>query len=90
MGCGRENVIPRLPWLRTTNPTIDWVKQTLTIPESCDQSKDLYSAHAADSQQHDLFFMKPLLCTYRHVNVDTIYDSCLYDYLDHNMEEQYL
>ena len=50
MGCGWENVILRLPWLHATNPTIDWVRQTLTIPESCDQSKDLYSAHTADTQ----------------------------------------
>ena len=50
MGCDRENVILGLPWLRTTNPTINWVRQTLTIPESCNQSKDLYSAHATDTQ----------------------------------------
>ena len=55
MGCGHKNVILGLPWLHATNPTIDWVKQTLTIPESCDQSKDLYSAHAADTQRHDSF-----------------------------------
>ena len=24
MACGRTNVILGLPWLRTTNPTIDW------------------------------------------------------------------
>ena len=50
MGCGCENIILGLPWLCTTNPTINWAKQTLTIPESCDQSKDLYSAHATDTQ----------------------------------------
>ena len=64
MGCGCENVILGLPWLHTTNPTIDWVRQTLTISESCDQSKDLYSAHAADTQRHDSFFRKPLPCTH--------------------------
>ena len=48
MGCGRENVILGLPWLRAMNPTIDWVRQTLTIPESYDQLKDLYAAHATD------------------------------------------
>ena len=50
MGCGRENVILGLPWLQTTNSTIDWARQTLTIPMSCDQSKDLYSTHTADTQ----------------------------------------
>ena len=69
MGCGRENVILGLPWLRATNPTIDWVRQTLTIPKSYNQSKDLYSAHAADIQQHDAFFRKPLPQTHRHVNI---------------------
>ena len=61
MGCGRENVILGLPWLCVTNPIIDWVRQTLTIPKSCDQSKDLYSSHAADTQQYNSFFQKPLL-----------------------------
>ena len=60
MGCGCENVILGLPWLHTMNPTIDWVRQTLTIPKSCNQSKDLYTAHAADTQRHDSFFRKPL------------------------------
>ena len=36
MGCGHKNVILGLPWLCITNPTIDWARQTLTIPESCD------------------------------------------------------
>ena len=90
MGCGRENVILGLPWLRTMNPTIDWVRQTLTIPESCDQLKDLYTTHTANFQCHNSFFRKPLPCTPLHVNVDTVYDSCFYDYLDHNTEDQYL
>jgi hypothetical protein len=36
MDCGNENIILGLPWLRNTNPTIDWDRQTLTIPESID------------------------------------------------------
>ena len=90
MGCGRENVILGLPWLCTMNPTIDWVRQTLTISKSCNQSKDLYSAHATDAQQHDSFLRKPLPHIHHHINVDIIYDLHLYDYLDHDMEEQYL
>ena len=90
MGCGQENVILRLPWLHVTNPTINWAKQTLTIPESCDQSKDFYSTHVADTQWHDSFFQKPLSWTHWHVNIDTVYDSHLYDYLDHDTEDQYL
>ena len=75
MGCGRKNVILGLSWLCTMNPIIDWVKQTLTIPKSYNQSKDLYSTHTTDSQQHDSFFRKPLPCTYHHINIDTIYYS---------------
>ena len=90
MGCRRENIILGLPWLRITNPTINWARQTLTIPESCDQSKDFYSAYASDAQQYDSFFQKPLPCTHRHINVDTIYDSQLYSYLNNDMEDQYL
>jgi hypothetical protein len=41
MDCGNENVILGFPWLRNANPTIDWDRQTLTIPESMDQSADL-------------------------------------------------
>ena len=50
MGYGQENVILGLLWLHITNPTINWAKKTLTIPKSCNQSKDLYSVHAADIQ----------------------------------------
>ena len=90
IGCRRENIILRLPWLYVTNPTIDWAKQTLTIPESCDQLKDLYSTHTADTQWYDFFFQKPFSQTYQHLNLDTVYDSCLYNYLDHDMDDQYL
>ena len=55
MGCRRENIILRLPWLHTMNLIIDWIKQTLTISEPYDQSKDPYSAHVADTQQYDSF-----------------------------------
>ena len=71
MGCGWENVILGLPWLCVINLTINWARKTLTIPKSCDQSKDIYSAHATDTQQHDSFFRKPLLWTHWHVNIHT-------------------
>ena len=56
MSCGRENVILGLPWLQTTNPTIDWSRQTIFILETCDQSKDLYSIHATDTKHHNTYF----------------------------------
>ena len=90
MGCGRENVILGTPWLCTMNPSINWAKQTLTISESCNQLKDLYSIHAMDTQRHHSFFRKPLPRTHKYVNVDTVYDSRLYDYLDHDTEDQYV
>ena len=90
MGYRQENIIFGLPWLWVTNSTIDWARQTLTILKSCDQSKELYSAHTTDTQQHNSFFWKPLPCTHQYVNVNTVYDSCLHDYLDQDMEDQYL
>ena len=56
MSCGRENVILRLPWLQTTNPTIDWSCQTISISKTCDQSKDLYSIYAIDTECHNAYF----------------------------------
>ena len=48
MGCGKENLILGLPWLKNVNPTINWMTKTLFIMESTDQSKDLYSAYNQD------------------------------------------
>ena len=56
MSCGRENVILGLPWLQTINPTIDWSCQAISISETYDQSKDLYSAHATDTEHHNAYF----------------------------------
>ena len=39
MGCGSENIILGLPWLKKANPNIDWVKETVTISKHTDQTK---------------------------------------------------
>ena len=37
MGCGNENIILELPWLKKANPNIDWVMETVTISKHTDQ-----------------------------------------------------
>ena len=41
MGCGNENIILGLPWLKKINPRIDWVTETVTIPRKTDQTEAL-------------------------------------------------
>ena len=41
MGCGNENIILGLPWLKKINPRIDWVTETMVIPRKTDQTKAL-------------------------------------------------
>ena len=89
MGCGKENLILGLPWLRNINPTINWKTKTLSIMESTNQSKDLYLVHNQDSQQHDTTFPKQLLHSLiRHSMVNVITHQHLYSYLQQEMENQ--
>ena len=37
MGCGNENIILGLPWLKKVNPNIDWVMERVTISKHTDQ-----------------------------------------------------
>lgn len=37
MGCGNENIILGLPWLKKVNPNIDWVTETVIISKHTDQ-----------------------------------------------------
>ena len=90
MSCGRENVILGLPWLQITNPAIDWSCQTISISKECNQSKDLYSIHAADTEQHNTFFHKPLPRTPCHVNIDAVSDQRLYEFLHYETEDQFI
>ena len=45
MSCGNENVILGLPWLKEANPDIDWEKESLTLDDKIDQSKELVEQH---------------------------------------------
>ena len=90
MSCGRANVILKLPWLQITNLTIDWSCQTIFISETCDQSKDLYSIDATDIEHHNAYFWKPLPQTPRHVNIDAVTNQCLYKFLHHETEDQFI
>ena len=90
MSYGRENVILGLPWLQITNSTIDWSCQTISISETCDQSKDLYSIHATDIEYYNVYFWKPLPQTSRHVNVDAVTNQCFYKFLYHEIKDQFI
>ena len=41
MGCGNENIILGLPWLKKINPRIDWATETVTIPRRTNQTEAL-------------------------------------------------
>ena len=41
MGCGNENIILGLPWLKKTNPKIDWVTEMVTLSKRTDQTDAL-------------------------------------------------
>jgi len=45
MSCGNENVILGLPWLKEANPNIDWEKESLTLDDKVDQSRELVEQH---------------------------------------------
>ena len=40
IGCGNKNVILGTPWLEKINPTIDWAKRTVDIPDHTDRTLD--------------------------------------------------
>ena len=90
MSCGRENLILGLPWLQNTNPIINWSCQTLSISETCDQSKELYAMHTSNNEHYNTFFRKPLPRTPRHVNTDIISDQRLYEFLHYETKDQYI
>jgi hypothetical protein len=90
LSLGSKNLILRLPWLKEINPTIDWANQTLSLPESLDQSKDLFLSHAMDTFCHDSHFKPPTLRPPHHIHVNTITDQKLYEFNDWEDENQYL
>jgi len=45
MSCRNENIILGLPWLKEANPNIDWEKESLTLDDKIDQSKELVKHH---------------------------------------------
>ena len=58
ISCGKENLILGLPWLQTINPKINWHTKTLSIPESTDQSRLLYTLHTRDTDCHNQMYYK--------------------------------
>ena len=90
MACGWDNVILGLPWLKAANPSIDWKNRTLSLDKSIDQSAELYFSFAKDTDHHNNHYWKPPPWIPRHVNVDAITDSRLYQYNDWEEESQYI
>jgi hypothetical protein len=96
MDCRNENVILGLPWLRNVNSTINWDRQTLTIPESIDQSADLYHLHITDLKQHNAHFPQPTpnypskTKPPRHIEVHTIHDRKLCHFLRFETKPEFL
>jgi hypothetical protein len=92
MALGRDNVILGLPWLKSTNPTIDWKNRTLTIDESLDESRDLYTTYVADDERHNSSsgYYKTPARPPKHVHVDAVTDAHLFSYLDQETESQYI
>ena len=89
MNCGVENVILGDLWLWKVNPIIDWQKQTLSISKSLDESKTLYFTLIATCKTNDKLFEQPLPPPH-HVNVNPEYDKQLFNYLEKELENQFL
>ena len=81
ISCGKENLILGLSWLRTVNPKIDWHMKTLSISESTDQSKLLYTLHT----RHNRTPISPPQEAMVHRT-----DQHLLSYLQHENENQFL
>jgi len=75
----KDNIILGLPWLCSTNPTINWAARTLSINKSVDKSKFLFIFHEKDIKWHSSFFQPPTHLP-KHINVDAISDSQLFEY----------
>ena len=90
MSLGSTNVLLGLPWLKATNLTIDWKKQVISIDESIDKSKLLYSTFSSDTTWHNLFYPREIPWPLQHINVHAVHDAHLYDYLHEETESQYL
>ena len=89
MTCGKKNIILGSPWLKKTNPTLDWTMQTLTFNKSIDKSQELYQHHAVDMTQHQ-FHYRPTSQLTKHINVDMIKENHLGSYLNQETESQYI
>ena len=87
MSCGKENIILGLPSLKAINPMIDWKAKTLSILESTDQSKLLYTLHAQNLQCHNQTLPNPPI---HETMIYRVTDHHLFSYLGHESENQFL
>ena len=61
LSLGNENIILGLSWLKEVKPLINWIKKTLSIKESLDQSQELFLSFSADNKCHESHFVRPLV-----------------------------
>ena len=59
MNLGNKNMILGLPWLKELNPMIDWVKKSLSIKESLDQTQELFCSFSVNTKRHESHFVRP-------------------------------
>ena len=92
MAYGKANLILKLPWLKTINPTIDWQIKTIAISESTNQSKRLYEFHTHDTLWHDRTPPKSRMPSPppRETMVHQVMDYHLFSYLHHEGENQFM
>ena len=90
MSLGNTNVLLGLPWLKATNPTINWKKQAISINKSINESKLLYSTFISNTTWHNSSYPREISQPSWHINVHTVHDVHLYDHLHEETELQYL
>ena len=82
--CGNENVILGRPWLKKTNPKIDWAANMMEIEESLDQYPQFDQKLRKDYKTWEDSFWKPPPAEIKVVSTDQ-----LFEYADYEPPEEF-